>query len=146
MSVNVTKLARSVGVCAPCFFQGGDDVELTIYRRLFYSADCFTKGTKQTSIGVQVHSTGCNNPWLHRYVQPDDGRIGVNKYGNSHNRAGITTCASAYIGKQSDGTVAIYQALPWDYRCWLSGSGAKGNANRLGYIGFEVLEDGHKDP
>lgn len=119
--------------------------KLTIYKRIFYNADCYTKGTVQQNSGVQVHSTGANNPYLHRYVQPDDGRIGPNKYSNSHNRPGGDVCASAYIGKQSDGTVAVYQALPWNYRCWLSGNADKGNANRLGYAGFEICEDGLTD-
>ena len=119
--------------------------KLTIYKRLFYNADCYTKGTKQTNSGVQVHSTGANNPWLKRYVQPDDGRIGKNVNNNSHNRPGGNVCASAYIGKQSDGTVAVYQALPWNNRCWLSGSGANGNANRKGFAGFEICEDNKKD-
>ena len=118
---------------------------LTVYRRYFYSSDCYKQGTAMTPAGVQVHSTGANNPWLRRYVQPDDGRIGKNVNGNDHNRPGGSVCASAYIGKQSDGAVAVYEALPWDMRCWLSGSGSKGNANRLGYIGFEICEDGLKD-
>lgn len=54
-------------------------------------------------------------------------------------------CAGAYIGKLADGTVAVYEALPEDMRCWLSGNGINGNANRLGYFGFEVCEDGLKD-
>lgn len=119
--------------------------QLTIYRRYFYNADCYTKGTRQNNTGVQVHSTGANNPYLHRYVGPDDGRIGPNKYNNTHNRPGLSVCASAYIGKMADGTVAVYQALPWDNRCWLSGNADKGNANRLGYAGFEICEDNLKD-
>lgn len=96
---------------------------LKIYKRLFYNADCYHQGTRQTQRGVQIHSTGANNPWLRRYVGPDDGRLGVNQYGNHSNKPGSTVCASAYIGKQADGTVAVYQTLPWDMRCWLSGSG-----------------------
>lgn len=119
--------------------------ELTIYRRLFYEADCYAKGKRQENSGVQVHSTGANNPYLCRYVGPDDGRLGPNKYGNTHNRPGRDVCASAYIGKLADGTVAVYQALPWDYRCWLSGNGNNGNANRMGYAGFEVCEDKLED-
>ena len=115
---------------------------LTIYRRLFYDADCYKQGTEQTPTGVQVHSTGANNPYLKRYVQPDDGRLGKNPNGNDHNHPGGNVCANAYIGKLEDGTVAVYQTLPWDYRCWLSGSGNVGNANRLGYIGYEICEDG----
>ena len=94
---------------------------------------------------MQVHSTGANNPYLHRYVGPDDGRLGPNKYGNTHNRPGGNVCASAYIGKLEDGSVAVYQALPWEYRCWLSGSGPNGNANRKGFLGFEICEDGLTD-
>ncbi len=119
--------------------------KLTIYKRLFYDSDCYRTGTKQIPAGVQVHSTGANNPWLKRYVQPDDGRLGKNPNGNDHNRPGGSVCASAYIGKQADGTVAVYQALPWDMRCWLSGTGSNGNANKLGYLGFEICEDGLTD-
>jgi len=114
---------------------------LTIYRRFFTESDCYKSGAKITPAGVQVHSTGANNPYLRRYVQPDDGRLGVNTNGNSHNRPGGDVCAHAYIGKLENGAVAVYQALPWDVRCWLSGSGPNGNANRKGYLGFEICED-----
>ena len=119
--------------------------KLTIYRMLFKDSDCYRSGTRQTSRGVQVHSTGANNPNLRRYVQPDDGRLDRNTNGNSHNRPGVDVCASAYIGKLADGTVAVYQTLPWDMRCWISGKGKNGNANRLGYIGFEICEDDRTD-
>ena len=115
--------------------------ELTIYRLFFTESDCYRAGVKQTPKGVQVHSTGANNPYLRRYVGPDDGRLGPNLNNNTHNRPGGNVCASAYIGKLQDGTVAVYQTLPWNYRCWLSGSGPNGNANKLGYIGFEICED-----
>ncbi len=119
--------------------------KLTIYRLFFSASDCYTAGVKQKPRGVQVHSTGANNPRLKRYVQPDDGRLGQNRNGNSHNRAGGDVCASAYIGKLENGSVAVYQALPWDMRCWLSANGDNGNANKLGYIGFEICEDGLTD-
>lgn len=119
--------------------------KLTIHRMFFEDSDCYRSGTRQTSRGVQVHSTGANNPNLRRYVQPDDGRLGRNTNGNSHNRPGVDVCASAYIGKLADGTVAVYQTLPWDMRCWISGKGKNGNANRLGYIGFEICEDDRTD-
>ena len=119
---------------------------LTIYRHYFTKADCYKSGIIQTPTGIQVHSTGANNPYLHRYVGPDDGRLGPNQYNNTHNRPGANVCASAYIGKLQDGTPAVYQALPWNMRCWLSGSGAKGNANKLGFVGFEICEDNKKNP
>jgi len=119
--------------------------KLTVYRRLFTESDCYKANVRQTSVGVQVHSTGANNPYLKRYVQPNDGRLGVNKNGNSHNRPGVDVCANAYIGKLEDGTVAVYQTLPWDMRCWISGKGENGNANKLGYIGYEICEDDRTD-
>jgi hypothetical protein len=115
--------------------------QLTIHRLFFTQSDCYQNGVRQVPQGVQVHSTGANNPYLRRYVGPDDGLLGENPNGNTHNRPGGNVCASAYIGKLQDGSVAVYQTLPWDYRCWLSGSGPKGNANKLGYIGFEICED-----
>lgn len=115
--------------------------QLTIYRLFFERADAYTSGTRQKQRGVQVHSTGANNPFLRRYVGPDDGRLGVNRAGNTHNRPGVSVCANAYIGKLEDGAVAVYQALPWDYRPWLSGRGPNGNANRQGFAGFEICED-----
>lgn len=114
---------------------------LTIYRLFFTDSKCYHQGTIQAQHGVQVHSTGANNPYLKRYVQPDDGRLGKNIYNNSHNNPKGTVCANAYVGKLQDGTVAVYQTLPWDMRCWLSGQGRNGNGNRMGYIGFEICED-----
>lgn len=119
--------------------------QLTIYRQYLTQNRCYQSATEQSTGGVQVHSTGANNPYLKRYVQPDDGRLGVNPNGNSHNRPVGDVCASAYIGKLEDGTVAVYQTLPWNFRCWLSGSGNNGNANRMGYKGFEICEDGLND-
>lgn len=115
--------------------------EIIIYRCYFTNADCYKNHAEQTPRGIQVHSTGANNPYLKRYVGPNDGRLGENKYRNYHNKPGLTVCANAYIGKLDNGTPAIYQTLPWNYRCWLSGSGSQGNANKLGYIGYEICED-----
>ena len=132
--------------------RGGDEKKgrvavrkLTIHRLFFEESDCYKADVRQKSIGVQVHSTGANNPYLRRYVQPDDGRLSRNTNGNSHNRPGVDVCANAYIGKLEDGTVAVYQTLPWDMRCWISGKGENGNANKLGYIGFEICEDDRTD-
>lgn len=116
-------------------------VNLKIYKHYFTNTDCYKAAAIQEPKGVQVHSTGANNPYLKRYVQPDDGRLGKNTNKNDHNRPGLDVCASAYIGKLQDGTPAVYESLPWNYRCWLSGSGVNGNANKKGYIGFEICED-----
>ena len=115
--------------------------ELKIHQQFLTNSDCFKKGIIQIPTGIQVHSTGSANSYLKRYVQPDDGYLGKNIYNNSHNKPGVNVCANAYIGRLQNDTVAIYQTLPWNYRCWLSGSSSNGNANKLGYIGFEICED-----
>lgn len=115
--------------------------QLKIHQQFLTNSDCFKKGIIQIPTGIQVHSTGSANSYLKRYVQPDDGYLGKNIYNNSHNKPGVNVCANAYIGRLQNDTVAIYQTLPWNYRCWLSGSSSNGNANKLGYIGFEICED-----
>ncbi len=83
---------------------------------------CYQAGRKITPYGIVVHSTGANNPNLKRYVGPDDGILGENKYGNHWNKPDANKCVHAFIGRVADGTVKIYQTLPWDYRCWGVGS------------------------
>lgn len=101
--------------------------------------DCYKANGKLAPKGIMVHSTGANNPYLKRYVQPDDGLLGVNKNGNHFNTprpGGRKVCVHAFIGKLKDGTVACYQTLPWTMRGWHAG----GKANDT-HIGFEICED-----
>lgn len=113
---------------------------------------CYKQNKKHTIKGIMVHSTGANNPWLKRYVGPDDGRLGTNPYNNHWNTptpGGGKVCVHAFIGKLKDGSIATYQTLPWDVVGWHSGSGKLGitkNANNTGYIGFEICEDELTDP
>lgn len=109
--------------------------------------DCYKEAKKIKPVGIVVHSTGANNPALKRYVQPDDGLLGVNQYANHWNRSGIEVCVHAFIGKDKNGTVRCYQTLPWDYACWGVGRGSKGsyNYNPTGHIQFEICEDGLDD-
>lgn len=61
---------------------------------------CYKAGKKITPKGIMVHSTGANNPNLRRYVQPDDGFLGTNQYGNHFNVAypsGKSVCVHAFI-------------------------------------------------
>lgn len=63
--------------------------------------------------GIMVHSTGANNPYLKRYVGPDDGRLGKNKYNNHWNQPmDRQVCVHGFVGKLQDGTIATYQTLP----------------------------------
>lgn len=105
---------------------------------------CYKANRKITVKGIMVHSTGANNPWLKRYVGPDDGKLGKNRYNNHWNTyhpGGREVCVHGFIGKLDDGTIATYQTLPWDHHGWHAG----GSANNT-HIGFEICEDGLTDP
>ncbi|MGN0613471.1 MAG: N-acetylmuramoyl-L-alanine amidase family protein [Porcipelethomonas sp.] len=109
-------------------------------------SDCYKSARKMTPRGIVVHSTGCNNPNLKRYVAPDDGVIGNNPNNNSFNEPGQDVCVHAVIGKDRNGNVKTYQILPFDICCWGVGSGSKGSYNYSpAYIQFEMCEDGLTD-
>ena len=104
---------------------------------------CYKAGKTITPKGIMVHSTGANNPWLKRYIGPDDGLLGKNQYNNHWNQdrpGGRQVCVHAFIGKLKDGSIASYQTLPWNHRGWHAG----GKANDT-HIGFEICEDGLTD-
>ncbi len=104
---------------------------------------CYKAGKTIKPKGIMVHSTGADNPWLKRYVGPDDGLLGKNQYNNHWNQdkpGGRQVCVHAFIGKLADGSIATYQTLPWNHRGWHAG----GDANNT-HIGFEICEDGLTD-
>ena len=112
---------------------------MNLNKLIFTENACYKAGKKITVKGIMVHSTGANNPWLKRYVGPDDGKLGKNQYNNHWNTyhpGGREVCVHGFIGKLADGTVATYQTLPWDHRGWHAG----GSANNT-HIGFEICED-----
>ena len=117
------------------------------------NSTCY-KGTRKMEVkGILWHSTGANNPNLKRYVQPSENDVnynqlmnllGKNTYGNDWNHIAVQASLNAWIGKLADGSVATVQTMPWDYRPWGCGSGAKGSCNN-GWIQFEICEDGLTD-
>lgn len=113
---------------------------MNLHELILTNNDCYKAGRKITPKGVMVHSTGANNPTLKRYVGPDDGLLGENKYGNHWNQSGISKCVHAFIGKLADGSIATYQTLPWNHRGWHCG--ADGNNT---HISFEICEDDLSD-
>jgi hypothetical protein len=103
--------------------------------------------------GVLWHSTGANNPTLKRYVQPSDDAadraemlklLGTNNNKNDWNHISHQAGLNCWIGKLADGTVTTVQTMPWDFKPWGCGSGAKGSCNN-GWIQFEICEDGLTD-
>ena len=106
----------------------------------------YTNGYNMSKIlGIMVHSTGCNNPNLRRYVGPDDGLLGPTSTGNWNqlyiygqlNKISV----HAFIGKLLDGTVATYQVQEWNRKCNHCGVGTSGKSGNTNYISFEICED-----
>ena len=113
---------------------------MNLHTLLATNNDCYKANRKITPTGVLWHSTGANNPYLKRYVGPNDGLLGENKYRNYWNRPNLAICCHAFIGLLENGDVATYQILPWNHRGWHAG----GSANDR-YIGFEICEDNLKN-
>jgi len=116
---------------------------MNLHKLILTNNACYKAGKTIVPKGVMVHSTGANNPWLKRYVGPDDGLLGKNTYNNHWNQdrpGGREVCVHAFIGKLADGSIAAYQTLPWNMRGWHCG----GSGNDT-HIGFEICEDGLND-
>lgn len=58
---------------------------MNLHKLILTENACYKAGEKIAVKGIMVHSTGANNPWLKRYVGPDDGKLGKNQYGNHWN-------------------------------------------------------------
>lgn len=116
---------------------------MNLKKLIFTENECYKAGRKIKPKGIMVHSTGANNPYLRRYIGPDDGILGENQYNNhwnQHRPSGRQVCVHAFIGRLKNGTIATYQTLPWDHRGWHAG----GEANNS-HIGFEICEDNLSD-
>lgn len=116
---------------------------MNLHKQILTQNACYKAGKMITPKAIMVHSTGTNNPWLNRYVGPDDGLLGANAAGTHWNTplpGGQQVCVHAFIGKLKDGSIATYETLPWNMRGWHAG----GSANDT-HIGFEICEDGLTD-
>lgn len=129
---------------------------------MFVDNYCYIENEKMPGgkpTGIVVHSTGANNKYLKRCVQPVKSQayykeviadIGKNVYGNHWNQApekmGKWSCVHAFIGENASGKVETYQVLPFDICCWGCGSV---NGHSYNYdparIQFEIMEDSLKD-
>ena len=118
---------------------------MRLFECMFTKNPCYKAGQIIIPGGIMLHSTGANNPNLRRYVQPDDGQLGVNKGGTEWNRAAEQVCVHAFIGKLADGSVASYQTLPWNFKAWHCGVGTKGISANNTHLSIEICEDGLKD-
>lgn len=115
---------------------------------------CYKCTQKMAIKGVLWHSTGVNNPNIKRYVQPSEIRpkedsyahdtwlsaLGKNAYKNDWNHINHKAGVNAWIGTLANESVATVQTMPWNFRPWGCGYGAKGSCND-GWIQFEICED-----
>lgn len=68
---------------------------------------CYKAGTPMNPVGILVHSTGANNPYLKRYVDAP-AEVGVNKYNNTWNTANTTVLVHAFIGYDKTMTFVLH--------------------------------------
>lgn len=105
--------------------------------------DCYRKGRKRSkTLGILRHDTAAANPNLCRYIN-DTKNLGINKYGNHWNQAGVKKCVHFMIGLDKNNEVVIYQTLPLDFMCYGCGSGRRGSYNST-HVQYEILDDGYK--
>lgn len=128
---------------------------MRIIKCIHTQSSCYAKGGDVKPVGIVVHSTGANNPWVKRYAQPSTNDpkyaelrsvIGIHKYSNHWNRS-VSKAVHYFVGKLADGTVASVQTLPENMECWGCGKGKYGSYNYIPvpHIQFEVCEDNLKD-
>lgn len=117
------------------------------------NSSCYKNTTTMTPKGVLWHSTGANNPYISRYVQPMEtdsdykemiALLGKNKYRNDWNHKARSAGLNCWIGKLADGSVATVQTMPWNYKPWGCGAGSKGSLNNT-HMQFEICEDNLTD-
>lgn len=124
------------------------------------NSTCYKGTTKGVPVGICWHDAASGNPWLKRWVQPandDPDRetllrlLGKNLNKNDWNHMPKNTGVNAVIGKLASGAVATVQSMPWDFRPWGVGQGAKGSLNGVKpnaagepqpfWIQFEIADD-----
>lgn len=135
---------------------------MTLHKCYLIKNACYIDNQIRKPTGIVVHSTGANNTYLSRYVQPASGQsegmsegiaqlLGQNRYGNHWNQYyaggedGRFACVNAFIGRLANGEIATVQTLPWETAPWGVGSGEKGSYNAT-HVQFEICEDGLDDP
>ena len=113
------------------------------------NSTCYRKAGKSKKTGIVVHSTGANNPYIRRYVQPlntdsnyleiiDD--LGVNRYSNDWNHVKRQAGVHAFIGKNAKGIVETYQVLPYKKDAWGVGKGLLMPAGTKYYLDAKLTQ------
>lgn len=100
--------------------------------------------------GIVVHSTGCNQTWLGRFVQPSEDNpnrdelitlLGKNYNENSWNRPGVDKLVHFMLGYDDKETsIHVIETAPCTMRIGGVAGGVNGSYNDT-HIQFEMLED-----
>ena len=110
---------------------------MNLHKLIFTNNACYKAGRRITPKGIMVHSTGANNPWLKRYVGPDDGLLGKTSTtitGTSPWTGGLCSRLHRQAGRWDGGDLPDPAVgLPW-LHCAGSGNDT--------HISFEICEDG----
>jgi peptidoglycan hydrolase-like protein with peptidoglycan-binding domain len=114
---------------------------------------CYVRGRSIVSKGILVHSTGCVNRNIKRYVEAVD-ILGKNEYNNHWNKSDATKAMHGWVGYDKDKNVIALQALPYDIACWGCGGGTNGSYNydatsskpkQKSHLQFEICEGSSTD-
>lgn len=106
------------------------------------SSQCYIQAGERRGLpsGILIHGTGCENPWLKRWVIGDGAEIGFNPNHNYYGGVNNPICTPhAAAGLTDDGEIAIVQILPYNHICWGCGQGDKGSFNAT-HIQIEISQ------
>ena len=116
---------------------------MKLYKQILTQNACYQAGRTIAPTGIMLHSTGANNPWLKRYVGPDDGLLWTKpvwkslEYSLSRWKGSLPTC----VHRKNCGW--IYCDLS-DFAMDLARLACGWRANNT-HIGIEICEDGLTD-
>ncbi len=121
-----------------------EDLSVKIIRHYLKKNRCYIAGAKIKPNGSLVHSTGCNNKNVTRYVDDESlGKVSSNHWNSSSKT--LSKCVHAVIGwSEKLKKVVVVETLPYDMRSWGCGSGSKGSYNGS-KIQFEICEGSATD-
>lgn len=128
-------------VCARCVKNdsgANEGVTMDIIKHYLTKNDCYKSGKKINIKGIVVHSTGCVNRDVTRYVDaPELGKVSAMHW----NKSGIAKCVHGICGWSDKlKKVMFVQTLPDNMRPWGCASGGKGSYNNS-HFQFEMCED-----
>ena len=82
---------------------------MNLQKLIFTENACYKAGRKITVKGIMVHSTGANNPWLKRYVGPDDGKLGKNQSTTTGTPITLAVVRSAFTASLVSWLTVLWQ-------------------------------------